>query len=337
MKTHTGNSIENKIPSRNNVVVKNNNNSNPTFHFSDLSTEASAERDIQQMANNSAQIKQMRAFSGLVNNHYQSNLNPPIQRNKKKSLRSRVRKKLIESGYDSLTTREKGFVPKKPKADALEAGKSNLKKTSGMSTMYPHVEIKRGGKNVSPDDPLSFLEFASQTRRDMTNLSATDSGREIFDVIGNANKKVTLQDRGSNPDHGGSHKAHNSAAAKDPLKGSDSTVTHQPDRSQIKPRPHAAPTSSTLSLGHELIHSTHSATGTLQSGVHAASGVKNEERHTVGNPSLKRPKSGLPTENILRAELAKQYETLGNSAGKPIPRTKYGKNLLGFNPEEDQY
>jgi hypothetical protein len=57
----------------------------------------------------------------------------------------------------------------------------------------------------------------------------------------------------------------------------------------------------------------------------------------VGNPSGKRPKSGLPTENILRAELAEQYKNLSGSGGVPIPRTKYGSKSLGFNPEDDQY
>ena len=223
-------------------------------------------------------------------------------------------------------------------AQLLQERKATLNPVTEMST--PHtdaIKIVRDGTHAKHKTGAAFVDFAVKTRRDLTLLAATQSGQEIFSTIEKSGHEVSIQDRGLNTKHGGSHMALDRVKAMTPDVGSSSLVTHQTDRSKIKPRPHAAPTSSTISLGHELIHSTHSATGTLQEGTHDPvgrhkHGVKKEEQTTVGDPSGARPKPGQPTENTLRADLAKQHAGITGVSGAPIVRTKYGKKALDFGP-----
>ena len=173
-----------------------------------------------------------------------------------------------------------------------------------------------------------------KTRRDLTLLAATQSGQDIFSTIKKSGHEVSIQDRGLSTKKGGAQQQLGFGAFQ-PGVGSSSLVTHQPDRSKIKPRPHAAPTSSTISLGHELVHATHAATGTQEHGRHRHGvniDVKKEELTTVGDPSGARPKSGQPTENTIRADLAKQHAGITPASGAPIKRTEYGGMALHFGP-----
>lgn len=226
--------------------------------------------------------------------------------------------------------------PQPPIIQHLREAKSKLKPITEMTVPHiPSVSIIRDGKHAVHKTGTDFLEFAMRAKRDLTLLSATESGQKIFKTIQDSGHNVKIQDRGYNVEHGGSHKALDKKGAKTPGVGSDSVVTHQTDRSILNPRPHAAPTSSVISLGHELVHSTHSATGVLQEGKHdkhhVSPKVKKEERATVGAPDGSGGTNGLPTENSLRIDLAKQHQGITpQSDGNSIPRVKYGKRNLNF-------
>ncbi|WP_432453205.1 MULTISPECIES: M91 family zinc metallopeptidase [unclassified Agarivorans] len=214
--------------------------------------------------------------------------------------------------------------------------KSQLKPVTEISVAHiPSVSIIRDGAHAVYQTGSALLDFTLRAKRDLNLLLAMESGQKVFDTIHGSGYKVKIQDRGDKPKHGGSQKALDRLDAKTNGVGSDSLVPHQTDRSVLEPRSHAAPSSSVISLGHELIHATHSATGTLQSckhdNYHVSPGVIKEERVTVGAADGTGGSNGLPTENSLRIDLAKQHQGITpTSNGQFIPRLKYGKMDLNF-------
>lgn len=72
MNTHADKTQENKNQSLFNETSHKQNGSNSTFQFVDNRPEAIAQRKLQEMANNSQQVSQLKAFQGMANNDSQA-------------------------------------------------------------------------------------------------------------------------------------------------------------------------------------------------------------------------------------------------------------------------
>lgn len=181
-------------------------------------------------------------------------------------------------------------------------------------------------------------EFQARTLAALAELAATPSGREILQNIENSGHTVTIRETG---DANGYCRREGSAAdAQDPSRGTDSTVSWNPNHQTTDPSdPVTGTPGSTVILGHELIHAMHNATGTNGNGPYdsydsqSGSSARGEERSTVGagGTSVTAPdgttqavpdySTSHPTENSLRDDL-----------GIPRRPTYYPSNWPGGAP-----
>jgi uncharacterized Zn-binding protein involved in type VI secretion len=163
-------------------------------------------------------------------------------------------------------------------------------------------------------------EFQVRTLMALATLAGTPSGREILQNIENSGHTVTIKET---TDANGYCEANGSDAdTHDPTKGTDSTVSWNPNHNTTDPAdPVAGSPGSTVILGHELVHAMHNATGTNANGPYdsypgqSGSSARGEERSTVGEggTSVVAPdgttqavpdySTSHPTENSLRDDL----------------------------------
>lgn len=162
--------------------------------------------------------------------------------------------------------------------------------------------------------------FQLRTLAALATLASTPTGREILSQIQASGHTVTIVET---TDANGYCQANGSDAdTRDPSKGTDSTVSWNPNHNTTDPAdPVAGSPGSTVILGHELVHATHNATGTNANGPYdsypgqSGSSARGEERSTVGEggTSVTAPdgttqavpdySSSHPTENSLRDDL----------------------------------
>lgn len=181
-------------------------------------------------------------------------------------------------------------------------------------------------------------EFRARTLAALAELAATPSGREILRNIENSGHTVTIRETG---DANGYCQANGSDAdTRDPSRGTDSTVSWNPNHQTTDASdPVSGTPGSTVILGHELIHAMHNATGTNGNGPYdsydsqSGSSARGEERSTVGEggTSVTAPdgttqavpdySGSHPTENSLRDDL-----------GIPRRPTYYPSNWPGGAP-----
>ena len=154
-------------------------------------------------------------------------------------------------------------------------------------------------------------EFRAKVKADLDKLAATKTGKSIIDAIANGKHTVTITelDKTSAQNNGGLCTPKDAAAAKDPSKGSDSTVSYSPEFSgdkytdqNGKEVDHPAE----LYLGHELIHAVHNSEGTNKANVPdpAEPDSNQEESQTIG---INDHKDKDMTENNLLKDLGYDY------------------------------
>jgi uncharacterized Zn-binding protein involved in type VI secretion len=162
--------------------------------------------------------------------------------------------------------------------------------------------------------------FQLRTLIALLALAATPSGREIFQNLENSGHTVVIKET---TDANGYCQPEGSAAdTMDPTRGTDSTVSWNPNHTTTDPAdPVTGSPGSTVILGHELVHAMHNATGTNANGPNdsyagqSGSSARGEERSTVGaggttvvapdgtTQAVPDYSASHPTENSIRDDL----------------------------------
>lgn len=189
-----------------------------------------------------------------------------------------------------------------------------------------------GPTEVFPLNVVGSQDFIRQVQASLATLYATPSGKLILQGIAASGHTVTIQ---ATADDNGYCTANDGADAKIPGKGTGSVVEWNPT--------HAATQDGglghTVTLGHELVHAYHNATGTNANGPYDSypgqpgASARGEERQTVGTggTSITTPSGATatvpdysqtsPTENSIRDDL-----------GLPRRPTYYPQNWPGGPP-----
>lgn len=214
-------------------------------------------------------------------------------------------------------------------ADALKG--VTLRKVA--STSVP----QSSGVNLMREDSHSgadFADFVSRTRRDLTTLASTKSGQDMFGTISavhdqNSQLGINIHDASVT---GKVQQNSRVNFAQSQLQGSETDLMRFPGSgSSGKIQHHTGKTvwglpdvgmSSSIALGHEMIHATRGMLGQQE-----APGLK-EEKATVGPISGSRTSEKFPTENSLRKDLRQQYYTGGSIVSGVPSRTKYGGHKI---------
>jgi hypothetical protein len=231
----------------------------------------------------------------------------------------------------------------------LIAKGSQLKKVTEVNTPFArNLSIVRDGSHTTHQSASDFIDFAVKTRRDLTQLAQTSSGKDLFKAIeSNPRHKVRIQDAGSQPGIRESNlwdDVHN--AQRTPVKmggmdlewpgsGTGSLVSHHTDITQrwgqVLPQigksgkefEGGVGMSSSLALGHELIHAARGVTG-WKAPDKPEESIRPEERETVGALNGSRSLLSIPTENGLRRDMTAQVFSGGGMVRNMGVRTRYG-------------
>lgn len=236
----------------------------------------------------------------------------------------------------------------------LTTQRAQLKKVTEVGTPFANnLSIIRDGTHTTHNTASEFMDFVVNTRRDLTQLAQTNSGRDLFKAIESKPlHKVRIQDAGPNPGiRESSRKDNPDHAVRMPVTmggmdfdwpntGTGSVVSHHTDITQRwgekmpelggkSPKEfEGVGMSSSLALGHELIHSARSATG-WQAPLNPLSNVKPEEKETVGTIDGARTIMTIPTENEMRREMNTKVFSGGGMITDMGIRTRYGgKDIL---------
>jgi hypothetical protein len=242
----------------------------------------------------------------------------------KQSLRARVASKLADANNNqttvALSKRESRLVPELARKsrsgftpELLQQRKDQLNKIDNVSVPgWNGVSLGRERRDGINATGAQYADFIQQTRRDLSALASVNTGQAIAQRLSSSGHNVSIVDRGTNDCHSGgsarplSSKAfiHSNGQARS---GSDSRITHQPDRTRLDIRTgdNWVGQSSAVSLGHELIHAVHNAEGTnTTKTAHQRGSLDPEERQTVGSPIAPHSTAAPQlTENQLRKEL----------------------------------
>lgn len=192
-----------------------------------------------------------------------------------------------------------------------------------------------------PDDPT----FQSRALAALIRLDLTRNMHSAFDAIEASGRRVIIENYRPGPGddpYNAYCTAHDIDGALDPNRGSDSTVTWNPDVHGFGPpgtTPDWQQPGSDVILGHELIHATHNATGTHGDNWQNDQVAVDEERNTVGLPpqTYNHPNdltgyngtalpdtTGQPyTENGLRQEYRERGIASPVTGNPPEPRPSY--------------
>ena len=143
--------------------------------------------------------------------------------------------------------------------------------------------------------------FRDRVVADLQKLNATPTGHQLMENLDGNPRKVTIvrtaegNECGNYPNPGGRFVN----ADGTPGAGTDSTVSYNPDRTQIgdgsEPWMNRPPE---VGLGHELVHADDAANGRMDTG--ATDGTNNRERQAVGLPPYENKN---PSENGMRRDL----------------------------------
>ena len=159
-------------------------------------------------------------------------------------------------------------------------------------------------------------EFQKMVKADLDAIAKTPSGKKLLADLDKSGKTVTIK-----PTTGGNGLQPASAAALKANgkngKGSDSTVSYNPSRSNLgtekwQTRPPA------IGLAHELVHAQHAAEGSIDT-----SKVSNDSKPDPGNPKL------------IVKEMAEEVRTAGIP---PYSKEPYSENTIRdeWNPKQVQ-
>lgn len=208
-----------------------------------------------------------------------------------------------------------------------------------VSPPYPRSTLNPDGTLTTQISPSVTLvgtpAFTVSAIRALNELSLTRTGAMILKAIADKGHHLKIQET---KDANGYCAAANYTDAADPKKGSDSTISWNPNHNTVDAAAGDSP-GSTVILGHEMVHAYHNATGTYADGPNYSYDSQNgssqcgEERSTVGaaGTSVQDPagntvpvkdySSDVPTENSLRDDM-----------GIPRRSTYYPSNWPGGAP-----
>lgn len=125
-----------------------------------------------------------------------------------------------------------------------------------VTTGWPTVLI--GGPTVTiPVNIKGDADFTKKTQKMMAELYGTPTGKKMFKGIADSGNTVTVV---PTTDANGYCQAENGPNSHDPTKGSNSTVSWNPNHTGDPP------STATIIGGHEFVHAYHNATGTAKDG-----------------------------------------------------------------------
>lgn len=144
-----------------------------------------------------------------------------------------------------------------------EAGSPGMTGPAGLPiSRLPNGDFQLGNNIVISGDPA----FQSRALADLSSIAKTKTGKSIFDALEKGKRKVTIKslDMATAKKNGALAGPVDRAGAKDPKKGSDTTISYNPDvklqMTDQNGKKVDYPVQSML--GHEMIHGVHNSNGT---------------------------------------------------------------------------
>ena len=180
-----------------------------------------------------------------------------------------------------------------------EAGASGVVPGAAGITMSPNISVQ------------GTPQFMSEVMADLSVLAATKTGRSILDAIANGKHKVTLKelDMATAQKNGALAGPKDRSGAKDPKKGSDTTIRYNPNLrdkyTDQNGKKVDVPVQATL--GHELIHAVHNDQGVNERDKPDPKevGSNQEESKTIG---INDHAGNAMTENNLLKDMKAGYQ-----------------------------
>jgi len=170
-------------------------------------------------------------------------------------------------------------------APAIPQGSTLIGFMNGM----PIVRLANGDIQVGNNITITGSPaFQSKALADLGKIAATKTGKSILEALDKGTHKVTIKelDMATAQKNGALAGPNDPAGSKDPTKGSDTTVSYNPDvKLQMTDQDGKKvdyPVESML--GHELIHAVHNSNGTNERDKPDPKepGSNQEESHTIG-------------------------------------------------------